>query len=145
MKIINNEILVGVAVIFRQGRGKKFFLLSKNQEGNWEFLKTNVRRGESSVRSVIRYVSEQGNMATRVLDEVGRANGAGTVSNRSVTYRYMYYLMLFKAGAEIAGLGEISWFNKEQAFKKLNLKREKDMLKTANTMIKDWEKINKKK
>lgn len=145
MKIINNEILVGSAVIFKEGRGKKFFLLSKNAEGNWELLKTNVRRGESSVRSVIRYTTEQGNMATRVLDEVGRATGAGTLNNRSITYKYIYYLMLFKAGAEITGMGEISWFNKEQAIKKITLKREKDMIKTANTMIKEWEKKNKKK
>lgn len=145
MKIINNEILVGSAVIFKEGRGKKFFLLSKNAEGNWELLKTNVRRGESSVRSVIRYTTEQGNMATRVLDEVGRATGAGTLNNRSITYKYIYYLMLFKAGAEITGMGEIAWFNKEQAIKKITLKREKDMIKTANIMIKDWEKKNKKK
>ena len=145
MKIINNEILVGGAVIFKEGRGKKFFLLSKNAEGNWEILKTAARRGESSVRSVIRYTSEQGNMSTRVLNEVGRAVGAGTVNNRSITYKYIYYLMLFKAGAEIAGLGEIAWFNKEQAVKKTTLKREKDMIKTANAMIKEWEKENKKK
>ncbi|MDO8341398.1 MAG: hypothetical protein Q7T59_05485 [Candidatus Woesebacteria bacterium] len=145
MKIINNEILIGGAVIFREGRGKKYFLLSKNAEGNWEILKTTVRRGESSVRSVIRYTSEQGNMATRVLDEVGRAVGAGTVNNRSITFKYIYYLMLFKAGAEITGMGEISWFDKDQAIKKLTLKREKDMIKTANTMIKEWEKLNKKK
>jgi len=53
--------------------------------------------------------------------------------------------MLFKAGAEITGMGEISWFDKDQAIKKLTLKREKDMIKTANTMIKEWEKLNKKK
>lgn len=145
MKIINNEILVGCGVIFKEGRGKKFFLLSKNAEGNWELLKTNVRRGESSVRSIIRYTSEQGNMATRVLDEVGRATSVGTINNRSITYKYIYYLMLFKAGVEIAGLGEITWFNKEQAIKKLTLKREINMIKTANTMIKNWEKENKKK
>ncbi len=141
----NGEVMIGGAVVFKEGKGKKLFLLSKNQDGEWEILKTTVRRGESSVRSVIRYTSEQGNMNARVLDEVGRATGSGTVNNKAISYKYLYYLMYFKAGAEITGMGEVSWFDKEQANKKLTLKREKDMLKTANSMIKEWEKKNKKK
>lgn len=141
----NGEVMIGGALVFKEGRGKKLFLLSKNQNGEWEILKTTVRRGESSVRSVIRYTSEQGNMNARVLDEVGRATGSGTINNRLITYKYLYYLMFFKAGAEIMGLGEVNWFDKEQAMKKISLKREKDMLKTANSMIKEWEKKNKKK
>ncbi|HLD90322.1 MAG TPA: hypothetical protein VI911_04810, partial [Patescibacteria group bacterium] len=76
MKNNNGEILIGGAVIFKEGRGKNHFLLSKNNEGEWEILKSTVRRGESSVRAVIRFTSEQGNMNTRVLDEVGRGTGA---------------------------------------------------------------------
>lgn len=145
MKNEKGEILVGGAVIFKEGKSKKLFLLSKNNEGDWEMLKSVVRRGESSVRSVIRYTSEQGNMNTRVLDEVGRSTGTGTVSNKTVTYKYLYYLLLFKAGLEISGMGDISWFDYATAVKKIKLKREKEMLKTANQMIKDWEKKKKKK
>lgn len=145
MKNEKGEILVGGAVIFKEGKSKKLFLLSKNNEGDWEMLKSVVRRGESSVRSVIRYTSEQGNMNTRVLDEVGRSTGTGTVNNKTVTYKYLYYLLLFKAGLEISGMGDISWFDYATAVKKIKLKREKEMLKTANQMIKDWEKKKKKK
>ena len=153
MKNEKGEVLVGGAVVFKEGRDKrslsdgckKLFLLSKNQDGDWEILKAIVRRGESSVRSVIRYTSEQGNMNTRVLDEVGRSTGIGTVNNKIVTFKYLYYLMLFKAGIEISGMGDISWFDYATASKKLKLKREKDMLKVASSMIKDWEKKKKKK
>lgn len=145
MKNGNGEILVGGAVVFKEGKAKILFLLSKNNDGEWEILKSTVRRGESSVRAVIRYTSEQGNMNTRVLDEVGRATGTGTVNNKSVTYKYLYYLLLFKAGAEIMGMGEISWFDYATAAKKLKLKREKDILKTASQMAKDWLKKKKKK
>lgn len=141
----NNEVLVGGAIVFKEGKAKKLFLLSKNNEGNWEILKTTVRRGESSVRAVIRYTSEQGNMNARVLDEVGRATGTATVNTRTITQKFIYYLMYFKAGAEVMGLGEVAWFDKEQSMKKITLKREKDILKTANSMIKEWEKTHKKK
>lgn len=141
----NNEVLVGGAVVFKEGKGKKLFLLSKNNDGDWEVLKTTVRRGESSVRAVIRYTSEQGNMNARVLDEAGRASGTATVNTRTVTQKYIYYLLYFKAGAEVMGLGEVDWFDKEQSMKKLALKREKDILKEANVMIKEWEKKHKKK
>lgn len=141
----NNDVMVGGAVVFKEGKAKKLFLLSKNNEGNWEILKTTVRRGESSVRSVIRYTSEQGNMNARVLEEVGRTSGTATINSRTVTQKFIYYLMYFKAGAEVMGLGEVNWFDKEQSLKKITLKREKDILKEANSMIKEWEKTHKKK
>lgn len=145
MKNEKGEILVGGAVIFKEGKDKKLFLLSKNNEGDFEILKSTVRRGESSVRAVIRYTSEQGNMNTRVLDEVGRNTSVGTVNNKSVTYRYIYYLLFFKAGIEISGMGDISWYDYASASKKLKLKREKDILKIASNMVKEWEKNKKKK
>ncbi len=145
MKNEKGEILVGGAVVFKEGKGKNLFLLSKNNDGEFEILKSTVRRGESSVRAVIRYTSEQGNMNTRVLDEVGRGTSVGTVNNKSVTYKYIYYLLFFKAGAEISGIGDISWFDYATAAKKLKLKREKDMLKIASGMVKEWEKNKKKK
>lgn len=145
MKNGTGEVLVGGAVVFKEGKGKNLFLVSKNNEGKFEILKSTVRRGESSVRAVIRYTSEQGNMNTRVLDEVGRATGTGTVNNKSVNYKYLYYLLFFKTGAEISGMGDIHWLDYATASKKLELKREKDMLKTASNMVKEWQKKRKKK
>ncbi len=145
MKNDKGEILIGGAVVFKEVNGKKMFLLSKNGEGEFEILKSSVRRGESSVRAVIRYTSEQGNMNTRVLEEVGRASGAGNLNNKPVTYKYIYYLLYFKAGLEISGIGDVSWFDYSTSVKKLKLKREKDILKNASGMVKEWEKTKKKK
>lgn len=145
MKNDKGEILVGGAVIFKEGKGKKLFLLTKNNEGEFEILKSIARRGESSVRSVIRYTSEQGNMNTKVLDEVGRSSNAGLLSNKIVTFKYIYYLLHFKAGIEISGMGDISWYDYATAARKLKSKKEKTMLKTASSMIKEWEKKKKKK
>ncbi|WKZ25387.1 MAG: hypothetical protein QY322_03290 [bacterium] len=145
MKNGNNEVLVGGAVVFKEGKSKLQYLLSKNSDGDWELLKSTVRRGESSVRSVIRYTSEQGNMNTRVLDEIGRATSTATVNNKTISYKYIYYLMIFKAGAEISGMGEINWLDYSNASKKIKLKREKDILKSASVMVKEWQKKKKKK
>lgn len=84
-------------------------------------------------------------MNARVLDEVGRGTGVGTINSKSISYKYIYYLMFYKTGAEIMGIGDHSWFDYSNAAKKLKLKREKDILKTANQMVKEWEKKRKKK
>lgn len=145
MKNSNGELLIGGAIVFKEEKGKILYLLSKNTDGEWELLKTPVRRGESSVRAVIRYTSEQGNMNARVLDEVGRAGGTGTINGKNVDYRYIYYLLFFKAGAEVMGIGDVSWHDYSACVKKLKLKREKDILKEAQVMVKEWEKKRKKK
>lgn len=143
MKNGNGEVLVGGAVVFKEGKDKLQYLISKNNDGEFELLKSTVRRGESSVRAVIRYTTEQGNMNTRVLDEIGRASSVATVNNKTISYKYIYYLMLFKAGAEITGMGDIAWVDYLSASKKIKLKREKDILKTASTMAKEWQKKKK--
>lgn len=140
-----NEVLIGGAIIFKENKSKKFYLLSKNSEGDWEIPKTTVRRGESSVRSVIRYTTEQGNMNTRVLDEVGRLSVANTINNKVVTQKTIYYLLYFKAGAEIMGMGEINWFDYLNSVRKIKNKKELNLIKTANTMVKNWEKNKKKR
>lgn len=145
MKNGNTEVAIGGAIVFKDGRGKKLFMLSKNSEGKWELLKTTVRRGESSVRAVIRYTSEQGNMSARVLEEAGRSTGTATINNKVVNQRFYYYVMYYKAGAEVMGLGDVSWFDYAQTVKKLTLKREIDALRNANVQIKEWEKTKKKK
>ncbi len=145
MKNGNSEVAIGGAIVFKDGRGKKLFMLSKNSEGKWELLKTTVRRGESSVRAVIRYTSEQGNMSARVLEEAGRSTGTATINNKVVNQRFYYYVMYYKAGAEVMGLGDVSWFDYARTVKKLTLKREIDALKNANVQIKEWEKTKKKK
>lgn len=145
MKNNNGEVSIGGVILFKDGRGKKMFLLSKNEEGKYELPKTTVRRGESSVRSVIRYTSEQGNMNARVLEEAGRATGTATVNGKVLNQRYYYYLMYFKAGGEITGIGDVSWFDYPHTVKKLALKREIEALRNASKQIKEWEKTKKRK
>ena len=143
----NQQISIGGAIVFRDHRGKRQFLIAKQKEdSDWEIPKVTVRKGESSVRSVIRLTGEQGGMTARVLEEAGRATGNVVINGKPVAQKYYYYLMYQKAGAfEIIGLGEYQWMEYAKMAKKLNLKREKEMLKGAKDVLKEWEKTHKLK
>lgn len=140
----NQQIVIGGAVIFRESRGKRQFLLVKSKDSTeWEIAKVTVRKGESSVRAVIRLASEQGGMAVRVLEEAGRATGSTIVNAKSIPQKFYYYLMLQKGGSsELIGFDEFKWIEFGDAIKKINLKREKDMLKSGRDVLKEWEKTH---
>jgi 8-oxo-dGTP pyrophosphatase MutT (NUDIX family) len=140
----NQQIVIGGAVIFRENRGKRQFLLVRQKENeNWEIPKVTVRKGESSVRAVIRLASEQGGMAVRVLEEAGRVTGTTILNAKSIPQKFYYYLMLQKGGSsELIGFDEFKWLDYADAIKKLGLKREKDMLKGGKDVLKEWEKTH---
>jgi 8-oxo-dGTP pyrophosphatase MutT (NUDIX family) len=140
----NQQIVIGGAVIFRENRGKRQFLLVRQKENeNWEIPKVTVRKGESSVRAVIRLASEQGGMAVRVLEEAGRVTGTTILNAKSIPQKFYYYLMLQKGGSsELIGFDEFKWLDYADALKKLGLKREKDMLKGGKDVLKEWEKTH---
>lgn len=141
-----NQILIGGAVVVRDNKGKKEFMLVKQkEESEWELPKVTVRKGESSVRAVIRMTAEQAGMSTRILEEVGRAAGNSISNGKSISQKYYYYLMLQKSGAEDAiGFFDFQWLDFSAASKKLSLKREKEMLKNGRDIFKDSEKAKKK-
>lgn len=143
----NQQILIGGAVVFRDNRGKRQFLVVKQKEEvGWEIPKVTVRKGESSVRAVIRMTGEQGGMTARVLEEAGRATTTTVLNGKSIPQKFFYYLMLQKAGAlEIVGMGDYQWLEYGQASKKLALKRDKEMLKGGKDVLKEWEKTHKAK
>lgn len=146
MNKINQQILIGGAVVFRDSRGKRQFLLVRQkEEDNWEIAKVTVRRGESSVRAVIRMTSEQAGMSARVLEEAGRFTGTTVVNGKSIPQKFYYYVMVLKSGgSEVIGFYQYKWLKYEDANKKLESKREKEMLKGARDFLKEWEKTHKK-
>lgn len=141
----NLQVLVGGAVVIRETKGKKEFMLVKQKEDSeWEIPKVAVRKGESSVRAVIRMTAEQAGMSTRILEEAGRAASNSVINGKAVSQKLYYYLMLQKSGAADAiGFFDFQWLEFAQAAKKLSLKREKEMLKNARDIYKDLEKSRK--
>jgi 8-oxo-dGTP pyrophosphatase MutT (NUDIX family) len=140
----NQQILIGGAVLFRDNHGKKQFLLVKQKDGDgWEIPKVTVRRGESSVRAVIRLISEQGEMNAKVFEEVGRLSGSSVINSKPVSQKYYYYLMFQKGGkSELIGFDEFKWLDYSVALEKITSKKEKDMFKTGREVLKEWEKTH---
>jgi 8-oxo-dGTP pyrophosphatase MutT (NUDIX family) len=141
----NQQISIGGAIVFRDNRGKRQFLIVKTKEDSeWEIPKVTVRKGESSVRSVIRLTGEQGGMTVRVLEEAGRTTGTAVINGKSIPQKYYYYLILQKGGpSELIGFSDFKWVEYGDAVKKVILKREKDMFKSAKEVLKEWEKTHK--
>lgn len=141
----NNNISIGGAVVYKEGRGKRYYWIVADKEGNWEIPKVTVRRGESSVRAVIRMTSEIVGMNARILEEVGRHSAVVLVNGKATPQRTYYYLLLLNAVGEIMGFEKYQWMDFKKATTALELKREKDALRGAEELIKKWEKERKKK
>ena len=89
------EILVGGSLVYKKDGGKTlWFIVKDNADSQWELSKTTVRRGESSVRSVIRVMAEQGGMKAKVFEEVGRVSSAVMHNGKPIDQRIIYYLLL---------------------------------------------------
>lgn len=145
MTIKNNNISTGAALVYKESCGKGFYWLIGNSEGEWEIPKVTVRRGESSVRAVIRMTGESAGMNTRVLEEVGRHNSIIVVNGKPVNQRIYYYLMVLKSAGEVLGFEKYQWLNAKESQKILTLKREKEVIKSAEDLLKQWEKERKKR
>ena len=121
-------------------------MVKQNEKDDWEIPKIIVRKGESSVRSVIRMTGEMANINAKVLEEAGRASGATTFNYKIVPQKYYYYLMMLKAGSSDAiGFADSKWMDFSKALKSLTLKREKDIFKNAKKVLKQWEKEHPKR
>lgn len=139
-------ILVGTGVVYRKVKDKPvWFLVKQKEESNWELPRTNARRGESSVRSVIRMLGEQGAMNVKVLEEVGRAGGAALVGGQTIPQRQIFYLVYCKEENEVLGFVDYDWLDYGKCVKKLKSKKEISMLKAARDLLKEIDKKNKKK
>jgi hypothetical protein len=146
MNKTNQQISIGGAIIFRDYRGKRQFLLIKAKDGDWEIPKVTVRKGESSVRAVLRMSGEQGGITTKVLEEAGRATGSTLINGKTIIQKFFYYLMMQRDWpSEMIGFAEFKWMGLPDAIKKVSLKREKDMLKSARDVLKEWEKTHNRK
>jgi len=140
----SNNILIGGALIYKESRGKRFYWLVNDKEGRWEIPKVTVRRGESSPRAVIRMAGEQAGMNARILEEAGRGSGVVVVNGKTLIQKTYYYLMVLKSAGEVLGFAKYQWLDYKKAFKALYLKKEKDALRSAEEMLKQWEKEKKK-
>lgn len=137
----NKTILISGATIYQKGEDKTlWFIVKQNEETGWELPKTTVRRGESSVRAVIRQMGEQGGMRAKVLEEVGRSAGSTVINGKVIPQKYLYYLMVQKGSNEVLGFHEYEWLDYAKVLKRLTTKKEQSMLEKAREMMKEIQK-----
>ncbi|HWA52323.1 MAG TPA: hypothetical protein VG895_04695 [Patescibacteria group bacterium] len=139
-------ILVGGAVVYKKVKDKPvWFVVKQKEDGDWEIPKTNARRGESSVRAVIRMMGEQAAMNVKVQEEVGRVNGAALVGGNTIPQRTLYYLMICKEAKEVLAFLDFEWLDYTKAAKKIKNKKDLAMLKSARDLLKELDKKKKAK
>lgn len=138
----NKTILVAGAIVFRDHNGKAQWLIVKETpDDEWEIAKSIVRKGESSVRAVLRLLGQKASMSARVLEEAGRSGGVSTVNGKTVPRKFIYYVMLTKSQAhEAIGFADVAWLEYKDAVKKLTSKKEQGMLKDSYEYYKAWKK-----
>lgn len=132
-------------VLFREQNGKvSWFITKHNEKNEWELPKVVVRKGESSVRAVIRIMGEKGGMTTRVLEEAGRTSATVTTDNKTSPQKTFFYLMMLRSGSsDTIGFGEYAWLEYPKAASRLTSKKEKSILKSAKELLKAWKKERK--
>ncbi len=139
-------ILVGAAVVYKKVKDKPVWFIAKvKEDSDWEIPKTNARRGESSVRSVIRMMGEQAAMNVKVLEEVGRHGGAALVGGNTIPQRTIYYLMVEKEANEVLSFLDFDWVDVAKGVRKLKSKKDIAMLKAARDLLKELDKKKKSK
>ena len=137
-----NLVLVGGICLVKENRNKLYWFLvdTSSEEENefWEIPKNTVRKVESSVKSVIRMMGEQGGMSIRILEEAGRSGGVTMVSGKTIPQRIIYYVGIVQsAEGEPIGFPNYAWVEHSKAVKKLG-KREQAILKAAKKEYKKW-------
>lgn len=144
-----NLVLVSSVIVFRVDKESKkdyWFIVKNSDDDEWQFPRTVVRKGESSVRAGIRMMGEQGAMTIRMIEEAGRAGGVTTINDKTLPQRHLYYVAkLVSESGEAVGFEEGEWLEYAKATRKFASKREKQMLQGARDEVKKWRKQREEK
>lgn len=139
-----NSILETVAILCREVNGKLlWFVVKQSENGDWEFPRAVVKRGESSVRAALRIIGQQAAINARVLEEAGRTNGFASLNGKTIPKKTIYYLMFAKhIGSEVIGFLDSNWCEYPKASRLLKNQTDLSMLKNARSLFRDWKKKN---
>ncbi len=140
----DTTILISVACLYKESKGKKYwFLVKPSEDSSWELPRSTVRKGESSVRAILRVMGEMAGMTVKVLEEVGRGSATISVNNRSVPQKFIYYLLVYKASVgEILGFHDSVWLEYAKVVKQAASKKEVSQLRMARKVLAKWEKTH---
>lgn len=140
---MQEKLITGSAVCRRRKSQTQWLLVRATKNGGWEFPKDSVRRGESSVSAIIRYLNEAVGLRARIIEEAGRATVSSTSKGETQEEKLVFYLACLAGGQVQNGhikRKDMKWFSSALAAKNLSLARERRILKQANNVFKEWQK-----
>jgi 8-oxo-dGTP pyrophosphatase MutT (NUDIX family) len=127
------------AILFRDTRGRREFLLLKSRPGDWEFPKGGVEGNEELQQTAIREVSEEAGIEDFRLidgfredyDYVFEANG-----NRIHKTVHLFIAKSFEANAELSSEHrDLQWRDYEQAINTITQDGPRDILRNARGFL----------
>lgn len=140
---MQDKLVAGSTVCRRRKSQTEWLLIQAAKSGGWEFPKDAVRRGESSVSAIIRYLNEILGVRARILEEAGRATVSSSGNGETKEEKLIFYLACLTGGQVQDGYvrrKDIKWFPSVSAAKNLSSARERRILKQANNAYREWQK-----
>lgn len=139
---MQDKLIAGSTVCRKRRSQTEWLLIQAAKNGGWEFPKDAVRRGESSVSAIIRYLNEILGLRARILEEAGRATVSSTGSGETREEKLVFYLACLTGGQVQEGhirRKDIKWFPSVSATKNLSSARERRILKQASNAYREWQ------
>ncbi|WP_423745890.1 bis(5'-nucleosyl)-tetraphosphatase (plasmid) [Haladaptatus sp. SPP-AMP-3] len=131
------------AILFRDTRGRREYLLLKSRPGDWEFPKGGVEGDEELQQTAIREVKEEAGIEDfRLLDGfrddysyVFEANG--TTIHKTV---HLFIAKSYEASAELSTEHrDLQWRDYEQAINTITQDGPRDILRDADEYLDEYE------
>ena len=137
------EAISAGAILFRDTRGRREYLLLKSRPGDWEFPKGGVEPGEELQQTAIREIKEEAGIYDfRLLngfrddyDYVFQANG-------KTIYKtvHLFIAESFEASAELSKEHrDLQWRDYEQAINTITQDGPREILKDAHAFLDEME------
>ena len=127
------------AILFRDTRGRREYLLLKSRPGDWEFPKGGVEGNEELQQTAIREIEEEAGISDfrllngfrRDYDYVFQANGK--TIHKTV---HLFIAKSFEASAELsAEHRDLQWRDYEQAINTITQDGPRDILREAHRFL----------
>ncbi|RDI70578.1 bis(5'-nucleosyl)-tetraphosphatase [Halopelagius longus] len=135
------EAVSAGAILFRDTRGRREYLLLKSRPGDWEFPKGGVEGNEELQQTAIREIKEEAGIEDFRLidgfredyDYVFEANGK--TIHKTV---HLFIARSFEASAELSREHrDLQWRDYEQAINTITQDGPRDILEKAHTFLDD--------
>jgi 8-oxo-dGTP pyrophosphatase MutT (NUDIX family) len=131
------------AILFRNTRGRREYLLLKSRPGDWEFPKGGVEGDEELQQTAIREVQEEAGISDfRLLDGFRRDynyvfQAGGKTIHKTV---HLFVAKSFEASAELSSEHrDLQWRDYEQAINTITQDGPREVLEAADAFLEEYD------